>query len=71
MPKDIADPLNAELLAGMARKRIRQVELAAELGMSQGSLSDRLNSRTQWRLDELRQAAEYVGIPMTDLVGAA
>lgn len=65
-----SDPagMNGNLRAEMARRGIRQTDLAEVLGMSQASLSNRLAGKAEWKLSELQVIAQHMGIPLTRLL---
>lgn len=54
-----------------ARRRISQVDLAAVLGMSKMSVSDRFRYITPWTLDDLALIREYLDVPVAVLLGEA
>lgn len=56
------------VLSLMGRNRISQAKLAAALGMSQPSLSKRINGSKSWELDELEKVAAYFGREVTALL---
>lgn len=62
------DAVSGKIRAAMARKRIRQADVAEALGLTQVSVSDRLNGRREWRLSELRAVARLLGVPLSVLV---
>jgi transcriptional regulator with XRE-family HTH domain len=50
-------------LRGLIRARYRTQGLFAQaLGISECSLSKKLNGRTEWAADEIRKACELLGI---------
>ena len=55
----------------MAERRISQREAAERLGISQPSLSDRMNRRTPMSVDELLTLADMLGVAPADLLGDA
>lgn len=54
-----------------ARRKITQVELAALLGISKMSVSDRFRYITPYTLDDLGLIAGYLDVPIAVLVGEA
>ncbi len=68
----MTDPLSrrvaATVRAELARKRMLQRELAEALGISTAQVSERLADNTPFRLDELDPIAEFLGLPVADLV---
>lgn len=61
----------AEIRAALARKQVRQHELAAHLGMSQPALSQRLNGRQDISIPEMVEIARFLELDPSDLVKAA
>ena len=59
------------LRGAMAERRISQREAAERLGISQPSLSDRMNRRTPMSVDELLTLADMLGVAPADLLGDA
>lgn len=55
----------------MARGHRTQSELAAELGLSQPSVSARLKGEVPWDVDELAAVASWLDIPLAELVSSA
>lgn len=50
-----------EVRAMMARRQVRQVDMAAALHLTQPAISDRLRGRVAWSVDdEVRRAARTV-----------
>lgn len=56
-----------EVRALMGRHRVSQKELAAYLGLSQPSVSNRLNGAVEWSVDELDKVAGRFDVPITQL----
>lgn len=54
----------------MGRNNHGQKDLAAALGLSQASISDRLNGRRDWRYKELETVAALFGVTIDQLVPA-
>lgn len=54
--------------AVMARKRKRGTELARVLHLSQTAASRRMNGQTPIHVDELISVAEWLNVPVTDLL---
>jgi transcriptional regulator with XRE-family HTH domain len=52
----------------MALRREHQSDLARALGLTQTSVSARLNGRTRWSVDDLDKLAEHFGVTVADLV---
>lgn len=57
-----------EIRALLARRQASGKQLASHLGMSQFAISRRLRGETPFSIDELAAAAEFLGVPMSDLV---
>jgi transcriptional regulator with XRE-family HTH domain len=64
---DTASTVRAE----MARRRIRQADLADYLGLPQASISRRLNGRTPFAVAELVAVAALLDVPVASLLGGA
>lgn len=58
----------AEVRAWKGRLQMTQAEMAELLGVSQGSISARLNGHAQFTLDELDVLAARFGIDAADLL---
>lgn len=58
----------ANIRAEMARKRIAQKTVAEELGITQQSVSLRLNGRVPIDVDELAVFARLLDVPMSALL---
>lgn len=69
----MTDPLSqrvaATVRAELARKQIKQRDLAATLGVSTNQTSERLAGRIHFRLDELEAVAELLDVPVAYLLG--
>jgi len=63
--------ISTEIRACMARGHRTQSELAAELGLSQPSVSARLKGEVPWDVDELAAVASWLDIPLAELVASA
>lgn len=59
-----------EVRALLARRRISGKQLAAHLGISQFAVSRRLRGETPFSIDELSCAAEFLGVPVEQLIAA-
>jgi transcriptional regulator with XRE-family HTH domain len=57
-----------EVRAALARKRVRQRELADFLGLSQPGVSRRLSGDVEFSIHELSRAAELLGMPLADFL---
>ncbi|WP_117423113.1 helix-turn-helix domain-containing protein [Mycobacterium marinum] len=56
---------------GLARKKSTQSALAQHLKLSQPAIHRRMTGRVPWRLNELSDVAEYLGVAVTELVGGS
>lgn len=54
--------------AEMVRRGITQTTLAPRLAMTQQALSRRISGHTAFKVDELQQIADLLGVPITDLL---
>lgn len=61
--------MTATIRAEIARKGTTQTELASTIGMHRSKLSRRMTSGG-WRVDELRDIAAALGVPVSTLLGA-
>jgi len=55
----------------MAARGLRQVDVAAHLGIPQSSVSARLNGHTDWTVTELIELADLLGVHPAALLDAA
>lgn len=53
----------------LTRRQLRGADLAAALGVSPASVSSKLNGRTPFSLDEVEHIADWLNVPVTDLLG--
>jgi hypothetical protein len=60
-----------EIRALMARKRVKQVDIARVLNVSQSQVSQRLNCNIDISVDELGLLADYFGVSPAALLGYA
>jgi transcriptional regulator with XRE-family HTH domain len=58
----------ANVRAEMARRKVSQMALAAQLGLSQAAVSARLNGHTPFDINELSTIARVLDVPLTDLL---
>lgn len=66
---EVAGEIRSLMGRGRNGRRVTQRELAAYLGMSDASLSDRLRCKTPFDIDELDRVAEFFGEPSTLALG--
>jgi len=52
----------------MARHRLSQERIAKQLNISQQALSQRLNGKVAFRVDELDSLADILSVSITDLM---
>lgn len=64
---DIAANVRAEL----ARKQLEQKDIAAALGKSNAAISERMNARLSWRIDELQAIAQLLDVTLDQLLQPA
>lgn len=60
----------ANVRAELARRRIRQNEVAEKLGVSRQNVAQRLNGTVDFRVGELAVIADMCGISLAELVDA-
>lgn len=53
----------------MARRGVSQTRVAERLGISQSAVSARLSGRTPFDVNELVTIADFLGVPVTALIG--
>lgn len=58
----------ANVRAELARRRIRQTEVAEKLGVSRQNVAQRLNGTVDFRVSELAVIADMCGITLAELV---
>lgn len=66
--KTTAQRTGANVRAEMARRGVKQAELAGELGMSQSMLSYRLSGQVVFNVDELARVAAVLEVPVATLL---
>ena len=57
----------ANIRAEMARSGLTQQDIAARIGKTRQAVSRRLTGLTEFRLDELEQIADLLGMPLEEL----
>lgn len=65
----LSDRVAEEVRALMARRRVRQIDIARALHIVQGQVSSRLTNKTPFALNEVAILADYFGVPIVDLLG--
>lgn len=68
MQPDVRGQIAAEVRAEMARQRRASRDLAALLGIDQGSASLRLQGERSFRAEELARVAEWLGVPVSQFI---
>lgn len=63
-----AERVAANVRAEMARRSYSQRQLAADLGIAQQGLSQRLNGRVPFRVNELDRIAAILGVDLAALI---
>lgn len=66
--KTTAQRTGANVRAEMARRGVKQAELAGALGMSQSMLSYRLSGQVVFNVDELARIAAVLEVPVATLL---
>jgi len=61
----------ANVRAELARRSITRQQLGAAIGMGRESLSRRLREQTDFTVGEITSIADYLGIPVCDLLNGA
>jgi transcriptional regulator with XRE-family HTH domain len=65
---DLTLRVSGEVRAWMARRGVKQHEIADRLGITQPSLSMRLRGRTRWTINDLVIVAETLKVPVSVLL---
>jgi len=65
------DAVTTAIRVEMTRHRLTQRDLATALGVTQATVSSRMNGHTDWSLGELRVIAEALGMSLVDLLADA
>lgn len=68
MSETLSQHVAAEVRAAMARRRVSQSGLAAELGIAQSGLSRRLNGQVPFDIDELEKLSTFLEVPVGTLI---
>lgn len=63
--------VGANVRAAMAARRVEQAAIADLIGKSQPSVSDRLTGKTEFRVGELQAIAQFLAVPLEQLLAAA
>ena len=59
----------ANVRAELARRQLRQGEVAEHLGMTQRAVSRRVRGEVEWNGEQLRLLAQLFEIPVSTLLG--
>jgi len=65
---DTRQAIAAEVRAALARKQIKQSDLAEAVGMSQAALSERLRGHRAFNTDQLADIAGVLGLDLYELL---
>jgi predicted XRE-type DNA-binding protein len=71
MANELAQDIAAQVRAEISRQMKPQRELMDLLGLSQAQISERVRGEVEWRISELVQVAQLLGVPITDFVPAS
>ncbi|GIJ10769.1 helix-turn-helix domain-containing protein [Micromonospora andamanensis] len=70
MSNTIVNAISSEVRAELARQRRPQREIADRLGISIQQVSLRLRGEVEWRVSELIQVADLLGVPVAQFLPA-
>ena len=65
---NLSEFISENVRAEMARRRVTQTELAANLNLSRAGLSARLSGKTLWGINELIPVADALGVGVATLI---
>lgn len=71
MQSTVSRSVTANIRAELARRDLRQPDLATALNMHPMSVSKRMTGQVGWSIDEVQAAADWFGIPLVALLEAA
>ena len=71
MPVNVSENVTANIRAELARRGRTQGDLAEALGMHPMTISKRMTGQADWWIGEIPAAADWLGIPLAALFGAA
>ena len=54
--------ISDNMLFALAARRLNRAQLAAGIGVSGGLISQKLNGRTNWTIEDMGKAGRYLGI---------
>lgn len=69
MSPTLSEVVTGEIRAELARRRVKQDQLAKAVGRSQATIARRLAGLSAWDLDELEAVAAFFGVPVEALLG--
>jgi transcriptional regulator with XRE-family HTH domain len=64
-------PTAAAVRGALAARRVKQTQVAEKLGISQPAVSKRLSGQRQFSIAEIQLLAEWLDVPVGDLIGRA
>ena len=67
--KDSPTDVTANVRAEMARRRLKQEDVAPLLGLTQSAMSRRLVGDVEFSVSELRKLADVLQVPASTLLG--
>lgn len=65
---NLSEFISENVRAEMARRRVTQTQLAANLNLSRAGLSARLSGKTLWGINELIPVADALGVSVATLI---
>lgn len=68
-PETLTEAVAAEIRVHLARQRRRGTDLAEFLGISTAAVSAKLNDKTPFTLTEVERIAEWLQVPVRELLG--
>lgn len=69
VPESLVQRVALEVRVLLTRRQLRGADLAAALDVSPASVSAKINGRTPFSLEDLERIAEWLNVPVTDLLG--
>lgn len=69
MPESFSATVGATVRAELARRRIKQRQVAEVLGIAQTQVSRRLDGTVAFNVDELAAVAKFLDMSVAELVG--
>ena len=71
MTQTLSGTVAANIRAEAARRRKTQAQLAEAAGLSQFAISRRMREEFPFTLDEVQAIADFLGVPLSDLLNTA